>query len=202
LKTSARKAPGKRPDLTPIPSQTVGPYFQIGLTGPRVLSQIAGPSVKGERVKLTCTVFDGEGKPVPDAMIEIWQANADGKYNHPGDRQKKPIDPHFLGFGRVGTNDDGMCVFETIRPGRVPGRGEVLQAPHLEISVLARGLLKRLATRIYFAGDPANEEDPVLALVPSSRRATLMAHPITGEPGGWRQDIHLSGKKETVFFDV
>jgi protocatechuate 3,4-dioxygenase, alpha subunit len=201
LKTSAKKQ-SKRADLTPIPSQTVGPYFQIGLTGPWAISRIAGPNAKGERVKLVCTVLDGEGKPVPDAMIEIWQANADGKYNHPSDKQKKPIDPDFLGFGRLGTNDEGICLFETIKPGRVPGKADGLQAPHLEVSVLARGLLKRLATRIYFAGDAANDEDLVLGLVPRGRRGTLMAQPIADEPGAWRIDIHLSGKKETVFFDV
>jgi protocatechuate 3,4-dioxygenase, alpha subunit len=201
LKRSAKKKSGKT-DLTPIPSQTVGPYFQIGLTGPWAISQIAGPNAKGERVKLVCTVFDGEGKPVPDGIIEIWQANADGKYNHPSDKQRKPIDPDFPGFGRQGTNDEGICSFETIKPGRVPGGTDRLQAPHLEVSVLARGLLKRLATRIYFAGDAANEEDPVLALVPRGRRVTLMAQPIADEPGAWRHDIHLSGKKETVFFDV
>jgi protocatechuate 3,4-dioxygenase, alpha subunit len=201
LKTSAEKQ-SKTVDLIPIPSQTVGPYFQILLTGPWAVSRIAGPNAKGERVKLVCTVFDGERKRVPDATIEIWQANADGKYNHPSDKQKKPIDPDFLGFGRLGTNDEGICVFETIKPGRVPGRGKTLQAPHLEVSVLARGLLKRLATRIYFADDAANDEDPVLALVPRARRSTLMAQQIADEPGAWRLDIHLSGKNETVFFGV
>lgn len=189
-------------DLVPSPSQTVGPYFRIGLIGPRVVAQIAGPAVKGERVKLICKVLDGEGAPVNDALIEIWQANADGKYNHPNDRQEKPIDLGFPGFGRQGTDEAGVCEFETIKPGRVPGRGHVLQAPHLAVSVLATGVLRRLPTRIYFAGDPANGEDPVLALVPKQRRETLMAHPVPGHPETWRFDIHLCGDKETVFFDV
>jgi protocatechuate 3,4-dioxygenase, alpha subunit len=201
LKTSAEKQ-SKTVDAIAIPSQTVGPYFQILLTGRWAVSKIARPNAKGERVKLVCTVFDGQGERVPDAMIELWQANADGKYNHPSDKQKKPIDPGFLGFGRLGTNDEGICVFETIKPGRVPGKGKALQAPHLEVSVLARGLLKRLATRIYFADDAANDEDPVLALVPRARRSTLIAQQIADEPGAWRLDIHLSGKNETVFFDV
>jgi protocatechuate 3,4-dioxygenase alpha subunit len=189
-------------DFTPIPSQTVGPYFRISLMGPRAVKQIAGPSVKGERVKLVCTVFDGDGAPVSDALIEIWQANSDGKYNHPDDKQEKPIDEEFLGFGRQGTDEEGACEFETIKPGRVPGQGGVLQAPHLVVSVFARGVMRRLPTRIYFAGDPANGEDPVLSLVPEQRRKTLMAHAVAEQSGTWRFDIHLCGDKETVFFDV
>ena len=108
----------------------------------------------------------------------------------------------FIGHGRLGTDDRGACAFETIRPGRVPGPNGTLQAPHLEVSIFARGLLKRLATRIYFAGDAANGEDPILALVPKDRRGTLMAQPVAGEPGAWRIELHLSGENETVFFDV
>jgi protocatechuate 3,4-dioxygenase alpha subunit len=196
------KARGKKRDLTPTPSQTVGPYFQIAMSGAREIPRIAGQAVPGERVKLVCTIFDRDGTALDDAMIEIWQANAHGKYNHPADKQPKPVDPAFLGFGRVSSNSEGICVFETIKPGRVPGCGKTTQAPHLEVSVFGRGVLKRLATRIYFAGDPANEEDPVLALVPKARRKTLMAQPIAGEPGAWRFDVHLSGSRETVFFDV
>jgi protocatechuate 3,4-dioxygenase, alpha subunit len=198
LKISARN---KR-DLVPTPSQTVGPYFQIGMSGSREIPRIAGPGVRGERVKLVCAIFDRDDAALDDAMIEIWQANADGKYNHPADPRPMPVDPAFAGFGRVLSNRQGFCVFETIKPGRVPGRGNAMQAPHLEVSVFARGVLKRLATRIYFAGDPANGEDPVLALVPKARRNTLLAQPIAGRPGGWRFDVHLSGSRETVFFDV
>jgi len=198
LKTKSKK----KVDRVPIPSQTVGPYFRITLVGKRPQGRIAAPGVKGERVKLTCTVFDGEGQPIPDALIEIWQANTDGKYHHPDDHQSKPVDPAFIGFGRMGTEENGSCEFETIKPGRVPGKGKTLQAPHLEVSVFARGVLRRLATRIYFAGDAANDECPVLALVPKSRRATLMAQPVPGEPGAWRFDVYVSGPKETVFFDV
>lgn len=189
-------------DLIPTASQTVGPFFQIGLTGPGSISRMAGPGAKGERVKLICRVFDGEGNPIPDAMLELWQANADGKYNHPDDAQDKPIDPEFLGHGRSGTDQDGVCDFETIKPGRVPSGNHSLQAPHLNVSVLARGVLKRLATRIYFLGDPANSEDPVLRLVPEDRRNSLMARPDPNQPGTWRVDFHLSGDQETVFFDV
>lgn len=186
----------------PTPSQTVGPYFQIGMSGAREIPRIAGPGARGERVKLVCTIFDGAGSRLDDAMIEIWQANAGGRYNHPADTQSKPLDRAFVGFGRVTSNSEGICVFETIKPGRVPGPGKALQAPHLEVSVFARGVLKRLATRVYFAGDPANDHDPVLALVPKTRRHTLMAQPIQGEPGAWRFDVHISGSRETVFFDV
>lgn len=196
------KAKSRRPALVPFPSQTVGPYFQIGLSRPEPTSQIAPPGVPGERLKLVCSVFDGQGWPVNDALIEIWQANANGKYHHPDDKQKKPVDPAFLGFGRMATNNEGICIFETIKPGRVPGPGKNSQAPHLVVSVFARGVLKRMATRIYFAGDPANGEDFVLGRVPEARRNTLMAQPVPGEAGTWRFDVHLSGKQETVFFDV
>jgi protocatechuate 3,4-dioxygenase alpha subunit len=189
-------------DLVPTPSQTVGPYFHLGLTNAHSIAQIAGPNAKGERIKLTCTVYDGEGRAIPDAMVEIWQANAEGKYDHPDDAQEKPIDPDFGGFGRLSSDAAGRCVFETIKPGRVPGAQGALQAPHCNVSVFARGLLTRLAARIYFAGDPANGADPVLALVPKERRDTLMARPEQGAPGNWQFDIHLCGPQETVFFDV
>jgi protocatechuate 3,4-dioxygenase alpha subunit len=188
--------------FVPMPSQTVGPYFHLGLTNTCSVGHVANPKARGERVTLVCTVLDGDGKPVPDAMIEVWQANADGKYNHPEDTQEKAVDPACPGFGRMGTDERGMCVFETIRPGRVPGPNKRLQAPHLNVSVFARGLLKRLPTRVYFAGDPANPEDSVLGLVPEERRDTLLAHPDPSRPGAWRFDIHLQGEQETVFFDV
>ncbi len=135
-------------------------------------------------------------------MIEIWQANADGKYNHPEDRQQKAIEPDFYGFGRAATDSQGGCEFQTIKPGRVPGEGDTLQAPHLNVAIFARGMLKQLYTRIYFVGDTANEEDPTLATVPAARRRTLMAQPDASRPNGWNFDIHLQGKHETVFFDV
>jgi len=186
----------------PIPSQTVGPYFSICLEGPCSVQMIAPADVKGERVKLTCAVFDRAGKPVSDSLIEIWQANADGKYNHPSDQQPKPVESAFWGFGRQVTDKNGVCKFETIKPGRVPCWRNTLQAPHLEVAVFARGILKQLVTRIYFSGDEANGECPVLALVPKARRQTLLAKPVRGQPGSWRHEIHLSGAKETVFFDI
>jgi protocatechuate 3,4-dioxygenase, alpha subunit len=188
--------------LVPIPAQTVGPFFHLGLTSKGSIGCLAGPDIRGERVKLICTVLDGDGKPIDDGMIEIWQANADGKYNHPEDTQEKPIEAGFLGFGRLPTDESGVCVFETIKPGRVPAWAGAEQAPHLNLSIFARGVLKRLATRVYFSGDPANVEDPVLALVPEQRRDTLMANPDPLQPGVWRFDIHLCGERESVFFDV
>ena len=185
-------------DTVPTPSQTVGPFFHVCLTAPEhCISRIAGPKTKGERAFLVCRIFDGEGAPVPDAMIEIWQADADGHYHSVGESPKGSADPSWRGFGRMGTSEDGSCKFETIKPGRVSG-----QAPHLEIAVFARGMLKQLFTRIYFAGDPANQEDAVLNVVQQERRQTLIAQPDPGEPGHWQFDIFLQGEQETVFFDV
>jgi protocatechuate 3,4-dioxygenase alpha subunit len=189
-------------DLIPTGSQTVGPFFHLGCSDPFSVPLIAGPLVKGEHIKFICTLYDAEGTLLPDAMIEIWQANSEGKYNHPDDHQEKEIDEEFRGFGRLASDKNGCCGFETVKPGRVPSWTDALQAPHLEISVFARGVLKRMVTRAYFAGDPANDQDPVLALVPEDRRHTLMAHPDPAHPDTWRFPIYLSGEKETVFFDV
>jgi protocatechuate 3,4-dioxygenase alpha subunit len=189
-------------DLIPTPSQTAGPYFHLGMTDTRPVNCIAAPQAKGERVWLTCRVIDGDGAPVNDAMIEVWQADAEGKYSHPDDVREKAADPAWFGFGRMATAEDGSCEFETIKPGRVPGSGSTLQAPHLNLAIFARGLLKQLYTRVYFAGDPANSEDPVIALAPPSRRGTLIARADPARPGHWLFDIHLQGEHETVFFDV
>lgn len=188
--------------LTPTASQTVGPYFHLGLTNPRLVGSIAAAGAHGEKVTLLCRVLDGDDMPVPDAMIEVWQANAAGKYDHPEDTQEKALDPACRGFGRMGTDAAGRLEFQTIKPGPVPGPENRLQAPHLALSVFARGLLKRLATRVYFAGDPANEEDFVLSLVPKERRDTLLARPDPSRPGVWHFEIHLQGDQETVFFDL
>jgi protocatechuate 3,4-dioxygenase alpha subunit len=183
-------------DLTATPSQTAGPFLHVGLTDTRSVSCVAGEGVKGERLWITFRLLDGDGLPVPDAMIELWQADSDGNY-------KGGIpDGEFSGFGRMATAEDGTCAFETIRPGRVPGPGSTLQAPHINVSVFSRGLLKRLSTRVYFADDRANGEDPVLALVPEDRRATLLAHPDPVRDRSWIQVIRMRGEGETVFFDV
>jgi len=189
-------------DLIPTPSQTVGPFFHLGCTESHAVSCLAGPDAKGERVLLLCRVFDGEGVPVPDAMIEIWQADSEGRYNHPADERAASCDPNCKGHGRMATDKDGCCTFDTIKPGQVPADDGTLQAPHLNVSVFARGVLKRMATRIYFGSDPANHSCPVLALVPEARRGTLISRPAPQSPGNWQFDIHLGGPNETVFFDV
>jgi protocatechuate 3,4-dioxygenase, alpha subunit len=185
--------------LTPTPSQTVGPYLHLGLTDTHSIPRVAGDGTKGERVWLTFRVLDGDGVPVPDAMIELWQADSGGNYVP----QESSVDgAAFRGFGRLATAEDGSCTFETIRPGCVAGPGETLQAPHINVSILGRGILKRLSTRLYFAGDPANAADPVLALVPEHRRATLLVQPDPARSGNWIFEVRLRGEGETVFFDV
>ena len=189
-------------DLVPTASQTVGPFFKIELTtDEHCINCIAGPQAKGQRIWITFRVLDGDGAPVNDAMLEIWQADATGKYNHPDDPQPQKVDPGWIGFGRLATKEDGTCVLETIKPGRVDQNGS-LHAPHLLVAVFARGMLKQLYTRIYFAGDAANEEDPILRLVPVDRRDTVMAQPDSGRAGHWSFDVRLQGDQETVFFDV
>lgn len=180
-------------------SQTVGPYFTIGLTRLKK-SDLAVPGVPGEKITIAGRVIDGDGKPVPDALLEIWQANSHGKYAHPEDDQKKPIVQGFEGYGRVGVDENGGFRFTTVRPGAVPGPGGKMQAPHIAVSVFARGLLLRLVTRIYFPGEAANEEDFVLNLVESARRATLIARKSDKEDIlEW--NVVLQGTGETVFFD-
>jgi protocatechuate 3,4-dioxygenase, alpha subunit len=186
-------------DWTPTPSQTTGPYLHLGLTDSRSISRVANPGANGERVWITFRVLDGEEAPVPDAMIELWQANSEGNYEF-GDGTSDGA--AFAGFGRMATAEDGSCTFETVKPGRVPGPRETTQAPHINVSVLGRGILNRLSTRLYFAGEPANATDPVLALVPEDRRATLLAQQDSNRAGGWIFDIRLRGESETVFFDV
>jgi protocatechuate 3,4-dioxygenase alpha subunit len=182
------------------PSQTVGPYFHYALPydGGGTLTNEA---TLGERIVIEGRLFDAKGELVTDALIEIWQANSQGRYHHPDDTQEKQLDPNFGGFGRVPTDGEGWYRFHTIRPGRVPGPGGVPQAPHINISVLGRGILKRLATRLYFGDEATNATDPILALVPPDRQATLIAER-TGDGATYRLDIHLQGEKETVFFDI
>jgi len=183
--------------LHPTASQAIGPYLRIGLT-PMFVTEIAGPDVPGERITLRGRVLDGDGRPVNDALIEVWQANAEGRYAHPDDTQEKPLTPGFQGFGRSPTDDDGAFRFTTIKPGSASGSDGQMQAPHLAVVVFMRGLLRQLVTRVYFPGDPANATDPVLQLVPVERRATLIARPAADGTLEW--DIHLQGADETVFF--
>jgi protocatechuate 3,4-dioxygenase alpha subunit len=193
-------------DLTPTAIQPIGPFYHFALTpgwetGDNSAGVMAGPEACGERARLTIRVLDRDGSPVTNAMIELWQADAGGKYNHPADTQEKIADPALRGFGRLATDDEGLCVFETVKPGQVPGLKGRFQAPHINVNVYAPGLLRRAVTRIYFEGDSANASDHVLALVPKDRRPTLLARP-GAEAGEWRFDLHLTGPCETVFFDV
>lgn len=183
-------------------SQTVGPFF-----GPCLLREGASrnvlvePDTVGERIRIEGRVLDGDGAPVPDALVEIWQADASGHYNHPADPQPG-ID--FTGYGRSGTSENGSYWFETIKPGPVPFDGQHTQAPHVVVTVFSRGLLNHLVTRLYFADEPANASDPILSrYVPGERRSTLLARRET--KGGiviYRFDIVMQGTGETVFFNM
>ena len=183
------------------PSQTVGPFFHYALpyeAGPYLVSE----KTEGEHITVEGLVTDGDGLPVTDALIEIWQANAHGRYNHPEDEQDNPLDEHFGGFGRAPTDEQGMFRFYTVKPGAVPGLHNEMQAPHINICILARGVLKRIATRLYFEDEAEmNRVDPVLNLVPEKRRATLIAKRDPARPA-YRLDICLQGENETVFFDI
>jgi protocatechuate 3,4-dioxygenase, alpha subunit len=185
-------------------SQTVGPFFDLGFNW-LTPDNLAAPGVSGERVTIEGRVLDGDGKPVPDAILEIWQANSHGKYAHAEDTQEKPLEKGFTGYGRIATDDQGKFRFTTIKPGQVPGPStgseNKLQAPHIAVSVFARGLLRRLVTRIYFADDPANAKDFALNLVEPARRGTLIAKKTCGSPNVLEWNVILQGPDETVFFD-
>jgi protocatechuate 3,4-dioxygenase alpha subunit len=188
--------------LIPTPSQTVGPFFHLGLARPE-WDDLTRNNPVGERITIEGQVLDGDGLPVPDAMIELWQANAAGRYNHPDDQQTdKPLDPNFRGYGRVATDADGRFRITTIKPGPVPGRGNTLQAPHINLAVFARGLLKHLYTRLYFAEDAANANDPLLTSIEDeTARRTLFATRMAGD-AAYQFDIVLQGENETVFLDI
>jgi protocatechuate 3,4-dioxygenase alpha subunit len=181
-------------------SQTVGPYVKIGFE-PFSVVDLALPGVTGERITLSGRVADGDGRPVNDGVIEIWQANAQGKYAHPEDAQDKPVEAGFRGFGRCLTDAKGGYRFTTIKPGRVPAPGGALQAPHIVVTVFMRGLLKHLITRVYFPDEAANADDPVLKLVPVDRRATLIAKRSATDKNAFEWSLNLQGPDETVFFD-
>ncbi len=179
------------------PSQTVGPFYAFALTQKAELGCLCSDGFEGERIRLRLRVTDGDGAPVTDGMMEIWQADAKGHYAHPEDPRHEAADPEFCGFGRLSTHEGGVCVFDTVRPGAA---GE--HASHVNVSIFARGLLNHLCTRVYFEGDPMLETDPVLALVPAERRETLIARRDPENAAQWNLDIHLQGENETVFFAV
>jgi len=172
--------------LQTTPSQTIGPYWH--LLEDKDWADLTRFGATGEIITLTGRVADGAGNPLTDACVEIWQASPAACAS-------------FTGFGRAATDATGMFRFKTVKPGPLPGPGNSLQAPHIALTILARGLLFHLSTRIYFAGDPANEHDPILGLIEDpARRATLLAHET--EAGAWRLDISLQGQHETVFFEI
>lgn len=180
-------------------SQTVGPYLHIGLdTEPRHGVMI-GPSTPGDRIRLRLRVIDGAGAALPDALIELWQADAQGRYVDVADHPNPDPGCAFRGWGRRPTGSDGWCEFETIRPGVTSTSDGRQQASHLNVCLFARGMLRHVFTRVYFAGDPMLTDDPVLALVPEARRRTLVAE---HAGGAWLMTIRLQGEGETVFFDL
>ncbi|CAN5422869.1 protocatechuate 3,4-dioxygenase subunit alpha [soil metagenome] len=190
------------------PSQTVGPYFKYGLTpgndyawNDAFGNDLVTPDVSGERIRIVGQVFDGDGKIIPDSMLEIWQADAQGRFADPRDTRAAP-NAAFKGFGRCGTDAKGGFEFRTIKPGPVPGPGGKPQAPHILLAVFARGMTQQAITRIYFGDEVANATDPILTLVPADRRATLIATREQGDVVTYRLDVHLQGERETVFFDL
>lgn len=185
-------------------SQTVGPFFHDGLLRDDAhIRALATPETVGQRIRIVGRVLDGDGVGVPDAMIEIWQANSYGRYNHPSDTRDLPLDPTFTGFGRTGTDAEGHYWFETVKPGAAPFDAARMQAPHICVAVFGRGLLNHLYTRLYFADEPANVTDPILLRVPPERRPSLIAprEEMDGVPV-YQFDITLQGDDETVFFNL
>lgn len=193
---------------TITPSQTVGPFFAYGLTpngryawNDVATNDLVTPELIGSRIRLEGTLYDGDGSPVPDGMIEIWQADGQGRFQSGQDAGGGLSNTAFKGFGRCATGADGVFAFSTIKPGPVEGSFGGYQAPHILVAVFARGMLVHAFTRIYFDDEPANASDPVLQVVPAERRATLIAkHQADGT--AYRFDIRLQGDRETVFFDV
>jgi protocatechuate 3,4-dioxygenase, alpha subunit len=202
--------------LPETPSQTAGPYVHIGLIPSQAGfdifqnnfgGDIAGPGVAGERITIEGRIFDASGHAAKDVLVETWQANAAGRYNHPADRQDKTLDPGFRGWARTGTDfESGLYRIRTVKPGAVAGRrGRKTMAPHVSFWIAARGINIGLATRMYFADEAAaNADDPVLNIIePPERRQTLIAaRSERDREAVYTFDIFLGGERETVFFDV
>lgn len=199
------------------PSQTVGPYFAYGLT-PKgrnkwdpngtyswketIGDNLVTPDASGQKIRIEGTIFDGDGVPINDAMLEIWQADDQGRYASPRDTRALP-NTKFKGFGRSATDKNGEFSFDTIKPGAVPGANGTMQAPHVVFCIFSRGMLRQVYTRMYFSDEAANASDAVLGLVPAERRNTLIAQKQSkGDTTVYRFDIRVQGDNETVFFDV
>jgi protocatechuate 3,4-dioxygenase alpha subunit len=205
-------------DITP--SQTVGPFFAYGLAPNNrcewrpeqgkdvydwkdtVGTDLVTPDASGNKIRIEGCVLDGDGLPINDAMIEIWQADSQGRYASPVDTRARP-NAKFKGFGRSATDKAGVYAFDTIKPGSVPGPNGAQQAPHIVFCVFSRGMLRQIYTRLYFPDEAANSSDPILSLVPADRRGTLVAHKESrGDQTVYRFDIRVQGENETVFFDI
>ncbi len=202
-------------DITP--SQTVGPFFAYGLTPAgrakwdpngsyswkeTVGDNLVTPDATGEKIRIEGRILDGDGMPITDAMIEIWQADAQGRYANPRDNRALP-NTQFKGFGRSATDKDGVYSFDTIKPGSVPGPNGQPQAPHILFGIFSRGMLRQVHTRLYFADEQATASDPIMTLVPQERRGTLIARKeMRGSLPVYRFDIRVQGENETVFFDI
>lgn len=187
-------------------SQTVGPFFHDCLMREDArCDALASPDDEGPRIRIEGRVLDGDGAAVPDAVLELWQANRHGRFNHPLDQRDLPLDPAFTGYGRIATDGDGWFRVTTVKPGAVPFDERAMQAPHIALTVMGRGLLNHLYTRLYFDDEPENARDPILQRVPAERRTTLIAARNASAAGidtVYRIDIVLQGTGETVFFDL
>jgi protocatechuate 3,4-dioxygenase alpha subunit len=183
------------------PSQTVGPFFHLGLlTGTE--NVLVNEQTAGQRIRIVGTVYDGQSLPVVDALVEIWQPDAQGYFNHPADPHCSLADKHFHGFGRAGTTGGGRFEFMTVKPGPTPGRNGQLQAPYVDVRLFARGMLIHAVTRLYFSDEAANASDPLLTSIDPERRATLIAlREESASLPTYRFDIRLQGDNETVFFE-
>jgi protocatechuate 3,4-dioxygenase alpha subunit len=202
-------------DITP--SQTVGPYFAYGLVpkgrchwdpnGSYSWKETVGdnlitPDATGQKIRIEGRITDGDGLPINDAMIEIWQADSQGRYSHARGELPRP-NAKFTGFGRSATDKDGNFSFDTVKPGAVPGPNGKSQAPHVVFCVFSRGMLRQIYTRLYFSDEESNATDAILALVPADRRGTLIAHKeARSDAPVYRFDIRVQGDNETVFFDI
>jgi protocatechuate 3,4-dioxygenase, alpha subunit len=185
--------------LTPF--STVGPFFKLLVRHQADgVATLVTETTRGQRITIEGRLLDGARTPIDDGLIEIWQADADGRYHHAEDPHAAAADPAFAGFGRVATGSPGTFAFHTIKPGRVPGPGGRLQAPHILVGVMARGIMSRCWTRLYFDDEPANADDTVLERVPERRRGTLIAR--SAGDGRYQFDIVIQGEGETVFFDA
>jgi protocatechuate 3,4-dioxygenase alpha subunit len=203
------------------PSQTVGPFFAYGLV-PKgrcewdpngqyswketITSNLITPDVSGDKIHVEGAVLDGDGLPINDALIEIWQADAQGRYANPRDNRALP-NAKFKGFGRSATDKNGVYSFDTIKPGPVPGLNGKQQAPHIVFCIYSRGMLRQVYTRMYFSDEAANGADAILNLVPTDRRQTLIGQKQAGQGAGngapfYRFDIRIQGDNETVFFEI